>query len=126
MITRNDYQLQLFNGDIGIALPDPQRSDPLRVHFQAPDGHVRSLPVTRLPDYEPVFAMTIHKSQGSEFDQVALVLPGEDSRVLTRELIYTAITRAKNQLTIWGNPEVLLQAIKKSVKRTSGLREKLS
>lgn len=125
MITRNDYQLQLFNGDIGIALPDPQRNDQLRVHFQSPDGHLRSLPVTRLPDYEPVFAMTIHKSQGSEFDQVALVLPAEDSRVLTQELIYTAITRAKNQLTIWGKPEVFLQAIKKSVKRTSGLREKL-
>ncbi len=126
MITRNDYQLQLFNGDIGIVLPDPQHDDRLRVHFQMPDGRVRSLPVTRLPDYEPVFAMTIHKSQGSEFDQVALVLPTEDSRVLTRELIYTAITRAKHQLTIWGNPEVFLQAIKKSVKRASGLREKLS
>ncbi len=126
MITRNDYQLQLFNGDIGIALPDPQRNDQLRVHFQGPDGHVRSLPVIRLPVYEPVFAMTIHKSQGSEFDQVALVLPTEDSRMLTRELIYTAITRAKNQLTIWGSSDVFLQAIKKTVKRTSGLREKLS
>lgn len=125
MITRNDYELQLFNGDIGIVLPDPQRNNQLRVHFQMPDGHMRSLPVTRLPVYEPVFAMTIHKSQGSEFDQVTLVLPAEDSRVLTRELIYTAITRAKNQLTIWGNPEVLLQAVKKSVRRSSGLREKM-
>lgn len=126
MITRNDYQLQLFNGDIGIALPDPQRNDQLRVHFQGPDGTVRSLPVTRLSVYEPVFAMTIHKSQGSEFDQVALVLPAEDSRVLSRELIYTAITRAKNQLAIWGSTEVLLQAIKKTVQRASGLRDKLS
>ncbi len=125
MITRNDYQLRLFNGDIGIALPDPERADRLRVYFQEADGSLRSFPITRLPAYEPVFAMTIHKSQGSEFDEVLLVLPLEDSRVMTRELIYTGITRARKRVTLWGDSTVLLQAVRKSVQRSSGLREKL-
>jgi exodeoxyribonuclease V alpha subunit len=125
MITRNDYQLRLFNGDIGIALPDPERTDRLRVYFQETDGSLRSFPITRLPTYEPVFAMTIHKSQGSEFDEVLLVLPLEDSRVMTRELIYTGITRARKRVTLWGDPTLLLQAVRKSVQRSSGLQEKL-
>ena len=125
MITRNDYQLRLFNGDIGIALSDPERADRLRVYFQETDGSLRSFPITRLPAYEPVFAMTIHKSQGSEFDEVLLVLPLEDSRVMTRELIYTGITRARKRVTLWGDPNLLLQAVRKSVQRSSGLQEKL-
>jgi exodeoxyribonuclease V alpha subunit len=125
MVTRNDYPLRLFNGDIGIALSDPAQPERLRVYFQQADGGMRSFPVTRLPDYEPVYVMTIHKSQGSEFDQVLLVLPGEDSRLLTRELIYTAVTRARRQVAIWGEPQRLIEAARKSVQRSSGLREKL-
>jgi exodeoxyribonuclease V alpha subunit len=125
MITRNDYQLRLFNGDIGIALPDPEREDRLRVYFQETDGGLRSFPITRLPAYEPVFAMTIHKSQGSEFDAVLLVLPAEDSRVMTRELIYTGITRARKRIAIWGSLEIMLLAVRKLIRRSSGLQEKL-
>ena len=125
MITRNDYQLRLFNGDIGITLPDPDNEERLRVYFQGSDGVVRSFPITRLPAYEPVFAMTIHKSQGSEFDEVLLVLPLEDSRVLTRELIYTGITRAKQKLAVWGSLDILLQAVRRPIQRSSGLGEKL-
>ncbi len=125
MITRNDYQLQLFNGDIGITLPDSEHEDRLRVYFQETDGRLRSFPVSRLPTCEPVFAMTIHKSQGSEFDEVLLVLPPQDSRVLTRELIYTGLTRARTRVTIWGNLEIMLQSVRKLTRRSSGLREKL-
>ncbi len=125
MITRNDYQLRLFNGDIGITLPDPDNEERLRVYFQGSDGIVRSFPITRLPAYEPVFAMTIHKSQGSEFNEVLLVLPPEDSRVLTRELIYTGITRAKEKLAVWGSLDILLQAVRRPIQRASGLGEKL-
>ena len=126
MITRNDYQLRLFNGDIGIAFPDSGRERLLRVYFQAPDGALRRFPITRLPAWEPVFAMTIHKSQGAEFDDVLLALPAEDSRVMTRELIYTGITRARRRVTVWGDPQRLLQAVRKTVQRSSGLQEKLT
>jgi exodeoxyribonuclease V alpha subunit len=125
MITRNDYTLRLFNGDIGITLPDLDDPESLRVYFQSADGAIRHIALTRLPAYEPVFAMTIHKSQGSEFDRVLLVLPKEDSPVLTRELIYTGITRARTALAIWGDPTILLAAVQKSVKRASGLGARL-
>ncbi|MEE4376423.1 MAG: exodeoxyribonuclease V subunit alpha [Candidatus Competibacteraceae bacterium] len=125
MITRNDYTLRLFNGDIGITLPDPEEPERLRVYFQSADGAIRHIALTRLPAYEPVFAMTIHKSQGSEFDQVLLVLPHEDSPVLTRELIYTGITRARVALEIRGDQKVLLTAVQKSVVRASGLGARL-
>ncbi|NJN46360.1 MAG: ATP-binding domain-containing protein, partial [Candidatus Competibacteraceae bacterium] len=125
MVTRNDYTLRLFNGDIGISLPDPDEPERLRVYFQTADGAIRHFALTRLPTYEPVFAMTIHKSQGSEFDQVVLVLPNEDSPVLTRELIYTGITRARVALDIWGDQKVLLTAVQKSVVRASGLGARL-
>lgn len=125
MITRNDYQLQLFNGDVGITLPDPADENRLRVYFQEADGRLRGFPSNRLPTCEPVFAMTIHKSQGSEFDEVLLALPTHDSRVLTRELIYTGLTRARARVAIWGNLEIVLQSVRKLTQRSSGLREKL-
>ena len=125
MVTRNDYTLRLFNGDIGITLPDPDEPERLRVYFQAADGAIRHIALTRLPAFEPVFAMTIHKSQGSEFDQVLLVLPNEDSPVLTRELIYTGITRARVVVEVWGDAKILLAAVQKSVVRASGLGARL-
>lgn len=96
MVTRNDYALRLFNGDVGIAWPEPDGS--LRVHFPRPDGTTRAFGPARLPEHETVFAMTVHKSQGSEFGKVVLVLPDRESPVLTRELIYTAITRAQKKI----------------------------
>jgi exodeoxyribonuclease V alpha subunit len=125
MITVNDYNLKLFNGDVGIVFPDPEAGGDPRVFFPASGGGVRKIPPVRLPLHETVYAMTIHKSQGSEFDRVLMLLPGHDSEVLTRELIYTGITRAKNQVEIWSDEEVFITAVSRRIDRKSGLREAL-
>ena len=125
MITQNDYNLRLFNGDIGITMTDHEKGGEPWVFFMGPDGSIRSFPPLRLPDHETVYAMTVHKSQGSEFDEVLLVLPDRDARVLTRELIYTAITRAKEEIQIWGKEDIFLTAIQRRIRRSSGLRDAL-
>jgi exodeoxyribonuclease V alpha subunit len=133
MITRNDYELNLFNGDIGIAMEvETGNADKkeLRVCFIASDTEaqqvqVRQLLPTRLPQHETAFAMTVHKSQGSEFDDVALVLPENYSPVISRELIYTAITRAKKTFSLYAKQEVLQRGIQSRVERASGLRDLL-
>jgi len=125
LITRNDYTLRLFNGDMGIVLSDPSVNNELRVFFQAPDGTLKKFHPFRLPEHETVYAITVHKSQGSEFDKVLLVLPDRESPVLTRELIYTSITRAKKRVEIWGNENVFHTAVSRYIERTSGLRDAL-
>ena len=125
MVTKNDYNLRLFNGDIGITLADPGGNNQLRVFFSSPDGGVRKFPPLRLPDHETVYAMTVHKSQGSEFNQVLFIVPDVSARVLTRELIYTAITRAKKKVEVWGKEEVFHTAVDHRITRASGLREAL-
>jgi exodeoxyribonuclease V alpha subunit len=122
LITANDAGLQLFNGDVGVVLTAGE--SPL-VHFAAPGGGVRALPPNRLPAHETAWAMTVHKSQGSEFDHVHLVLPDTDTRILTRELIYTGITRAKASVAISGPAELLVAAIGRSVRRASGLQARI-
>ena len=125
-ITRNDYNLGLFNGDIGITLPDPGSSaGELYVYFGDDAGGVRRFPIHRLPEHETVYAMTVHKSQGSEFDHVVLILPDKDTPLLTRELIYTGLTRARHKVSIWGTESVLKAAISRRIERTSGLRDAL-
>jgi len=120
MVTRNDYALELMNGDVGICLPGPDGV--LRVAFPSLGGNVRWIVPARLDSVETVFAMTVHKSQGSEFHHVLLVVPAHDSPVLTRELVYTGLTRAKENLTLWApRPEVLLQACNRRVLRSGGL-----
>ena len=129
MMTRNDYQLGLMNGDVGLTLPHPERpEDGLRVAFQLPDGRVRWVPPGRLDTVETVFAMTVHKSQGSEFGHVLLVLPDRPQPLLTRELIYTAVTRARGAFTLleYGPPSVLAQAIRRRTWRASGLAQRLT
>lgn len=128
MITRNNYTLDLMNGDIGITLPYPNPASPLgsslRVAFRdtADPTQLRWILPTRLQHVETVFAMTVHKSQGSEFSHTALVLPAHDSPVLTRELIYTGITRASKQFTlICRDPDVLKHAVQTRVFRAGGL-----
>ena len=125
MITRNDYNLRLFNGDVGITLPDPELGNELRVFFPAPEGILRKFPPLRLPDHETVYAMTVHKSQGSEFDQVLFLMPDRTVPVLTRELIYTAITRAREKVEVWGKEGVFGEAVLRRIERSSGLREAL-
>lgn len=125
LINRNDYELQLFNGDVGILLPDGEESHSLRAFFQRPDGNLRKIHPLRLPEHETVYAMTVHKSQGAEFDQVVLILPDRDSPVLARELVYTGITRAKEKVEIWGEEAVFKTAVARRMERMSGLRDAL-
>jgi len=126
LVTRNDYALGLFNGDIGMTLPDDASAGRgLFVFFPAGPGETRRFLPYRLPEHETVYAMTVHKSQGSEFDEVLLILPDRDSPVLTRELVYTALTRARKNVTIWARRSILGAAIARRIERTSGLRDAL-
>lgn len=124
-ITANDYNLGLFNGDSGIILPDPESDEELRAFFLSAEGKLRRYLPSRLPQHETAFAMTVHKSQGSELDRLLLILPEKESPLLTRELLYTAITRARQQVEIWASEEVLRSAIGRQVSRNSGLRDAL-
>ena len=122
MVTRNDYGTGVYNGDIGLTLPDPARPGALRVYFLEGDT-VRSVLATRLRNVETAFAMTVHKSQGSEFRHTVLALPRERGAVLTRELVYTGITRASEMFTLVTPPGAALhEAIAERTHRTSGLR----
>lgn len=126
LVTRNDYSLNLMNGDIGIALwvPGPDGALALRVAFPRNDGSggVRFVMPSRLVEVETVFAMTVHKSQGSEFNHTALVLPDALNPVLTKELLYTAITRAREWFSLAEtHPGVFEGAVGRNVQRTSGL-----
>jgi exodeoxyribonuclease V alpha subunit len=123
-VTANDYGVRLFNGDIGFVLRDEEDGE-LRAFFPAPAGGVRKISLARLPDHETAFAMTVHKSQGSEFTRVALLLPPRDSPVLTRELVYTGITRAGRFLHLWTTPEILRAAVRRRTQRVSGLGDLL-
>jgi exodeoxyribonuclease V alpha subunit len=122
IVTNNDYDLRLFNGDIGVTMAT---AGGLRVFFQDADGHIRGFSPARLPEHETVYAMTVHKSQGSEFDEIVLALPDVESPVLDRPLIYTAITRARHRAEIHSSQKILENAIKRVPERSSGLRERL-
>ncbi|OEF25875.1 exodeoxyribonuclease V subunit alpha [Vibrio rumoiensis] len=127
MISHNDSALGLHNGDIGICLSDLSEEDPRsRVYFEMPDGRIKGVLPSRVPQHETAFAMTIHKSQGSEFAHTVLLLPPKMNRILTRELIYTGVTRAKSRLDLFANPHVLAQGVSIKTLRTSGLSEKLN
>ncbi|CAB1368840.1 exodeoxyribonuclease V subunit alpha [Denitratisoma oestradiolicum] len=122
MVNANDYTLGLFNGDIGIAAPDGHGE--LMVWFEGDDG-LRAIPPHRLPAFDPAWALTVHKSQGSEFDAVLLALPDQPSPLVTRELVYTAVTRAKQQVSLWATPGALRDACGKGIARYSGLAGRL-
>ena len=122
IINRNDYTLGLSNGDLGICM----RSDDgnLKIFFRVDEMFMDVWP-SRLPDHSPAYSLTVHKSQGSEFDDIMLVLPDSVSKVLSRELVYTAVTRARATVEIIGKPTVLAGAINRTVARNSGLKERL-
>jgi exodeoxyribonuclease V alpha subunit len=125
MVTRNDPGLGVFNGDTGITLRPATPGAPLRIYFRDGPG-LRSVAASRLPDAETAFAMTVHKSQGSEFEHTVLVLPREPSRVLTRELVYTGVTRARRQFTlVTGRSPALAAALAQRTRRAGGLLEAL-
>jgi exodeoxyribonuclease V alpha subunit len=119
MVTENDYGVGLYNGDVGVVFPASDGS--LRVHF----GAGRALSPSRVPPHETVFATSIHKSQGSEFDVVAIVLPEPRSALLTRELLYTAVTRARQRVVLYGSAESIRLGIGRRVERASGLGDRL-
>jgi exodeoxyribonuclease V alpha subunit len=121
MVRQNDYALGLFNGDIGICLHSEYG---LRVFFEGEDGF-RPFAPARLPSHDSAFAMTVHKSQGSEFSEVLLVLPELPSPLLSRSLFYTGITRAKHKVEIWGLPPRLAEAVATRAERAAGLAERL-
>ncbi|MCL1144709.1 exodeoxyribonuclease V subunit alpha [Shewanella marinintestina] len=130
IIQSNDYNLGLFNGDIGLILPDPQsQSGRLMAHFIQADGSLLKVLPARLPSHETCYAMTVHKSQGSEFSHVSLVLPIRPSvaqqQLLSKELIYTAITRAKHHFTCLGSQKVFEHASTCLTQRASGLAQRL-
>jgi exodeoxyribonuclease V alpha subunit len=119
MVTRNDYNLKLMNGDVGLCLP---HANGLRVAFHDGQGGIRWVLPSRLDAVESVFALTVHKSQGSEYEHVCLVLTDRAVVVLTRELLYTGITRAKTRLTLAiPQSNVLFRAVQARVIRSGGL-----
>ena len=127
MVVRNDPLLRLFNGDIGLVLPDPADGN-LKVCF-AGDAGLRWIPLARLPAWEPAWALTVHKSQGSEFEEVLLAMPAAVSppfsSIATRELVYTGVTRARRRVALWAETAVLRAAIESRAERMSGLRGRL-
>ena len=122
LVTANDYSLGLHNGDTGVVIADPDGH--ITAAFERSGGVVNVSP-SRLAAVETVYAMTVHKSQGSQFDTVALILPEPESRVLTRELLYTAVTRARQKVMIVGTEMSLRTAVERPIARSSGLRGRL-
>jgi exodeoxyribonuclease V alpha subunit len=122
MVTENDHALQLFNGDVGVTMAQGERRV---VVFRRPGGGLRRLSPVRLPPCETVFATSIHKSQGSQFEHAIVVLPAAASRIVTRELLYTGVTRARLRVTVVAREEVLVHAVRQPISRASGLRSAL-
>ncbi len=122
MVTRNSRALGLANGDVGVTVPKGSRMEAL---FGQPENHTR-VPVTRLEHVATVHALTIHKSQGSEYGHAVVVLPEQPSRIVTRELLYTGITRARQQVTIVGPRAVIEAAITTPIRRATGLADRLT
>ncbi|MBA3003598.1 MAG: exodeoxyribonuclease V subunit alpha [Desulfurivibrio sp.] len=126
LIQANSYPLRLFNGETGIIWP-AENGEGLQAFFFSENREgVRSYSLRQLPAHETAFAMTIHKSQGSEFDRVGLILPGEDLALLSRELLYTGISRARSQVALVGRPQEIEAAVGRRVERASGLGGKLT
>ncbi|WP_275450705.1 ATP-binding domain-containing protein [Salinisphaera shabanensis] len=121
-VRRNDYKTGLHNGDVGIALENDDGQ--LRVWFEGDNG-LRAFLSSALPAHDAVYAMTIHKSQGSEFDAVTLVLPDYDVPVLTRELFYTGLTRGRKRVVVFANRKGLCRAISRRASRVSGLADRI-
>jgi exodeoxyribonuclease V alpha subunit len=122
LITQNDYTLGLYNGDVGVVVDSPEGA---RAFFVTQTGP-RMLSPARLPAHETVFATSIHKSQGSEFDEVSVVLPGARSPLLTRELFYTAVTRARHSLVVHASEASVREAVSRCIQRATGLTDALS
>lgn len=122
LVTANDPATALHNGDVGVCF---RADDVARVWFPGPGDRLRSVTPARLPSHETAWAMTVHKAQGSEFDHVVCVLPEHDARVLTRELVYTAVTRAKRQVDVAGSERIIRAAVARGTERVTTVGERL-
>jgi exodeoxyribonuclease V alpha subunit len=121
LVTANDYGLGVYNGDTGVVVV---RDDGLRAVIAALAGPL-DFATSRLSDVQTMYAMTIHKSQGSQADEVTVLMPPQDSRLLTRELFYTAVTRAKEKVRVVGSEDALRAALARRAVRATGLRNRL-
>ncbi|MCW5581653.1 MAG: ATP-binding domain-containing protein, partial [Luteimonas sp.] len=124
LVTENSYRHRLFNGDIGICLPDADGA-PVAWFPGDDPGHPRAFHPAALPAHDSAFAMTVHKAQGSEFDTVWLLLPRRPNRVLSRELVYTGITRARRELHLAAGDAIVRDALSRHAGRWSGLGRRL-
>jgi exodeoxyribonuclease V alpha subunit len=122
LVTANRAELGLFNGDVGVAWPDADGD--MKAWFEGKDAAPRAISTAALPPHEGAFALTVHKAQGSEFERVALVT-GPDSAVLTRELLYTGVTRARSAIALYSTPDVLRAGIARRMQRWNGLADRL-
>ena len=126
MITKNDYELGLYNGDVGICLSDPGEPHAEFVWFESEKGTSRRFPLSRLPIHETAWVLTVHKSQGSEFNEVTVVLPPLDTPILSAELLYTAITRARVGVQVFDPGSLFSAAVERKISRQSGLAAQLA
>jgi exodeoxyribonuclease V alpha subunit len=124
LVTENSYRHGLFNGDVGICLR--QADGNVAVFFSSGGQDVRAFHPAALPAHASAFALTVHKAQGSEFDQAWIVLPQQDARTLTRELLYTALTRARNQVHLFAREDILRTLLARKAQRVTGLAERLA
>ncbi|MBW2131777.1 MAG: exodeoxyribonuclease V subunit alpha [Deltaproteobacteria bacterium] len=123
LITRNLHELRLFNGDTGVIWRATDGG--LYAVFPEEDGECRRVAIPRLPEHETAYAVTVHKAQGSEFDEVLLILPEQDTPLLTRELLYTGITRARHRLILYAGEGAIRRAVSRRIQRRSGLKDAL-
>ena len=123
MIRKNHYGLQLFNGDTGIVWPDEEGR--LQAWFQRPEGGLWPVALSMLPAHDTAYAVTVHQAQGSEFAEVLFLLPLQDNRILSRELVYTGLTRARCKLTLADPASLLAGAVRRRAVRYSGLTARL-
>ena len=123
LVTENDHGIRLYNGDTGVVVTSTTTGRPTAAFER--QGEIVTFSPTRLAAVETVYAMTVHKSQGSQFDTAAVLLPDPASPILTRELLYTAVTRARSQLMLVGTEEAVRAAVDRPIARASGLRRRL-
>ena len=123
MVTKNEPTLGLFNGDVGVVTGGTNVTD-LKVVFQRANQEHVAVSINRLPECHPAYALTVHKAQGSQANRVILVLPETDSKVLSRELVYTGLTRARESVEIWSSLDVFSAAVSRSAARPTGLMER--
>jgi exodeoxyribonuclease V alpha subunit len=127
LIMENNYTQNLFNGDQGIILASTDEGGELFAYFRkSGEEGIRRFPLSALPAFEPAYALTVHKSQGSEYRHVIFILPPGDSPIMSRELVYTAISRSRETVEIWGQEDTFKQAVSNRTRSTSGILDFLT